>query len=75
MLDTRAYGDSMIVAETMLQHGVITVPGRAFGEEGEGFLRLSFCAEQSALAEGVRRMGEALKQMPKVKLPYNQQDC
>ncbi|MBA3441013.1 MAG: pyridoxal phosphate-dependent aminotransferase [Pyrinomonadaceae bacterium] len=66
MLDTRDYGDSMIVAETMLQHGVITVPGRAFGEEGEGFLRLSFCVEQSALAEGVRRMGEALKQMPMI---------
>ena len=61
MLDIRAYGDSMTVAETMLEHGVITVPGRAFGGEGEGFLRVSFCAEQSALAEGVRRIGEALK--------------
>ena len=66
MLDIRAYGDSMSVAETMLRHGVITVPGRAFGEEGEGFLRLSFCAEHSALIEGVRRMGEALKQVPKI---------
>ena len=53
-------GDSLKVAETVLAHGVITVPGAAFGSEGEGFLRVSFCAEKTVLAEGVRRLSQAL---------------
>jgi aspartate aminotransferase len=56
MVDVKRYGPSMQVAETLLNHGVITVPGSAFGEEGEGFLRVSFCADKDKLAEGVRRM-------------------
>src|SRR2546425_4123589 len=39
------------VAEALLRHGVITVPGGTFGSEAEGFLRVSFCAEESALTE------------------------
>jgi aspartate/methionine/tyrosine aminotransferase len=61
MVDVSRYGSSMQVAEAMLAQGVITVPGSAFGAEGEGFLRISFCADRPALLEGVRRMGEALK--------------
>jgi aspartate/methionine/tyrosine aminotransferase len=60
MADVRAYGDSMRVTEALLAHGVITVPGAAFGREGEGYLRVSFCADQETLAEGVRRMKLAL---------------
>lgn len=60
MVDTSSYGNSMTVAETLLNHGVITVPGVAFGSEAEGFLRVSFCAEKPVLAEGVRRIGRAL---------------
>jgi aspartate aminotransferase len=60
MVDVSRYGSSIEVAEAMLAQGVITVPGSAFGTEGEGHLRISFCAELPALAEGVRRMGEAL---------------
>lgn len=52
--------DSLSIAETLLEHGVITVPGVAFGSEGEGYLRVSFCAEKEVLAEGVRRMSQAL---------------
>ncbi len=61
MVDVNDYGDSMRVAETLLEHGVITVPGAAFGTEGEGFLRVSFCADLPVIAEGVRRMKEALR--------------
>ena len=61
MADVNAYGDSMRAAESCLEHGVITVPGAAFGPEGEGFLRVSFCADLPVIAEGVRRMGEGLK--------------
>jgi len=61
MLDVSAHGSSMKVAEHLLEHGIVTVPGSAFGTEGEGYLRLSFCADASTLAEGVRRIKEALK--------------
>jgi aspartate aminotransferase len=61
MLDISAYGSSMEVAERLLAHGVITVPGAAFGAEGEGYLRLSFCADTPTLAEGVRRIKTALE--------------
>lgn len=61
MVDVRAHGDSMSVAERFLEQRVITVPGSAFGPEGEGYLRVSFCADTDVLAEGVRRMGKALR--------------
>jgi aspartate aminotransferase len=60
MVDVSAHGDSMTVAERLLDHGVITVPGAAFGSEGEGFLRVSFCADLPVITGGVRRMKEAL---------------
>ncbi len=62
MVDVLAHGNSMTVAEALLEHGVITVPGAAFGAESEGFLRVSFCGEPETLEEGVRRMGVALNQ-------------
>lgn len=61
MVDVRDYGNSMQVAEAVLEAGVITVPGSAFGREGEGYLRLSFCADVSALGEAVQRMGKSLR--------------
>ncbi len=63
MVDIGRYGSSMEVAEAMLEAGVVTVPGNAFGSEGEGFLRCSFCAELPVLTEGVARMGAALKNL------------
>ena len=56
---------SMVVAETMLEHGVITVPGAAFGKEGEGHLRVSFCADEDKLTEGVTRMKRGLQSLSK----------
>jgi aspartate/methionine/tyrosine aminotransferase len=53
----------MQVAEALLQERVITVPGSAFGIQSEGFLRVSFCAELDALAEGVQRMKRALERL------------
>ena len=60
MVDTSSYGSSIEVAEKLLNHGVITIPGAAFGDQSEGFLRVSFCADNDKLAEGVRRMKSAL---------------
>jgi aspartate/methionine/tyrosine aminotransferase len=61
MVDVSTHGDSMAVAERLLEGGVIAVPGAAFGAEGQGYLRVSFCADLDVLTEGVRRMKEALK--------------
>jgi aspartate aminotransferase len=61
MVDVARFGDSMAVAQRMLEERVITVPGAAFGKEGEGFLRISFCAEEETIHEGIRRMKTALE--------------
>jgi len=63
MVDVRSYGDSMQVAEAGLEQGVVTIPGSAFGSESKGFLRISFCADEPKLSEGVRRLGLALKSL------------
>ncbi len=65
MVDIHGYGSSLEVAETFLRAGVVTVPGNAFGSEGEGFLRVSFCADLPVLTEGVARMKGALKSLEK----------
>jgi len=61
MLDVRSVGDDLDVAEKCLQNRVITVPGKAFGSEAAGFLRISFCNAEDRMAEGVKRMKEALE--------------
>lgn len=60
MLDVRSLGDDLEIAEKCLQNRVVTVPGIAFGTEAKGFLRISFCNTEERMAEGVRRMKEAL---------------
>ncbi|MGH9947243.1 MAG: pyridoxal phosphate-dependent aminotransferase [Pyrinomonadaceae bacterium] len=60
MLDVRALGDDIEVAEKCLQNRVITVPGVAFGDEAKGFLRVSFCNTEEKMIEGVRRMLKAI---------------
>lgn len=60
MLDVRPIGDDLEIAEKCLQNRVITVPGVAFGSEAKGFLRISFCNTEERMAEGVRRMKEAI---------------
>ncbi len=60
MLDVRSLGDDIEIAEKCLANRVVTVPGVAFGDEAKGFLRISFCNTQEKMAEGVRRMKEAL---------------
>lgn len=66
MVNVSDYGNSVSVAEAMLEHKVITVPGAAFGREGEGSLRVSFCADLPVLTEGIKRMGAALQTLRRV---------
>jgi aspartate aminotransferase len=63
MVDVSAHGDSLRVAEAGLEHGVVTIPASAFGSESDGYLRISFCADEPKLSEGVRRLGEGLKSL------------
>jgi len=60
MVDVSAHGDELQVAEAGLAQGVVTIPASAFGDESKGFLRISFCADEERLSEGVRRLGQAL---------------
>jgi aspartate/methionine/tyrosine aminotransferase len=61
MLDVSKYGPSMETAMALLDHRVITVPGSAFGSEGEGFLRLSYSIEAGLIEEGIRRIASGLR--------------
>jgi aspartate/methionine/tyrosine aminotransferase len=63
MIDVSAYGDDMTVAEAGLEQGVVTIPAAAFGDQSKGFLRISFCADEERLSEGVRRLGAALRSL------------
>ncbi len=51
--------DSLAAAGRLLdEHRVVTVPGIAFGQGGEGWLRLSWVAEPDALTAGIERIAE-----------------
>lgn len=57
-IDVRATGlDSDDFSRGLLQDKhVAVVPGEAFGEEGRGFVRLSYAGDADELREGLRRM-------------------
>jgi aspartate/methionine/tyrosine aminotransferase len=50
-------GDSLAAAEALLErHRVLATPGVAFGDSGEGWMRLSWVAEPDALRAGIERI-------------------
>lgn len=56
--------DSLATALALIAHDrVVTVPGRAFGPGGEGWLRASFAADPPILQEGVRRLRAGLDRL------------
>jgi aspartate/methionine/tyrosine aminotransferase len=63
MVDVSPYGDDLTVAEAGLEQGVVTIPAAAFGDQSRGFLRISLCADEERLSEGVRRLGAALRSL------------
>lgn len=49
--------DSLAAAEALLaRHRVLATPGIAFGQSGEGWMRLSWVAEPDALRTGIERI-------------------
>jgi aspartate/methionine/tyrosine aminotransferase len=53
----RTGGDSRARANEFLQRGVATMPGAAFGADGEGHVRVTYSVAEDSLREGIRRMG------------------
>ncbi len=47
--------------ELLQEEKVAVVPGNAFGDQGEGFVRCSYAASVEDLTEALRRMGRFLK--------------
>jgi aspartate/methionine/tyrosine aminotransferase len=58
-LPGRLADDSVAAAERLLEaQRVVAVPGRAFGQSAEGWLRISWGVEEAVLAEGVPRIAD-----------------
>lgn len=51
-----------ISREILLSAGVVVIPGDAFGELGQGFVRIALVQEEDRLAEAVRRIGHFLRE-------------
>ena len=56
---------SIPFALKLLQEGGVAVsPGRGFGEDGEGYLRLAIVENAQRLRQAVRQIGSCLKPEP-----------
>lgn len=64
-VDAKAHGPSLPLCRRILdRRNVITIAGVAFGEQGEGFLRISYAASESDLKTGIRAIVEELRTKP-----------
>lgn len=60
-VDASRYGSSLDLAKRILQNrNVVTIPGEAFGENGKGYLRISYAASEQDIVTGIRRIGEEI---------------
>jgi succinyldiaminopimelate transaminase len=53
-------GDDLAYAEGLLAHGVVVTPGRAFGDGGEGWLRLALVPTLAGLEDAAVRWRDAI---------------
>lgn len=51
-----------ISREMLLSAGVVAIPGDAFGEQGEGYVRIALVQEEDRLKEAVSRIGRFLRE-------------
>ncbi|WP_163854035.1 aminotransferase class I/II-fold pyridoxal phosphate-dependent enzyme [Paenibacillus elgii] len=51
-----------ISREMLYSAGVVVIPGDAFGQEGEGYVRIALVQEEERLQEAVRRIGQFLRE-------------
>ena len=63
--DIRKYGMSSeeFATELLNKEHVVVVPGTAFGESGEGFVRISYAYSLDALKEAIKRIERFLKML------------
>jgi aspartate/methionine/tyrosine aminotransferase len=52
-------GDDLAYATALLDAGLVVTPGRAFGEGGEGWLRLALVPDVEGCEDAMRRWAEA----------------
>jgi alanine-synthesizing transaminase len=57
-----AMGSIDFSMKLMEEAGIAVSPGRGFGEEGEGYLRLAIVENSQRLRQAVRAIGKCLKQ-------------
>lgn len=57
-LSSEAFCEKLIMSKR-----VAVVPGNAFGDCGEGFIRVSYCYSIENIKEAVRRIGEFIKEL------------
>jgi LL-diaminopimelate aminotransferase len=50
-----------ISQEMLLSTGVVVIPGDAFGQEGEGYVRIALVQPEDRLLEAAKRIGEFLQ--------------
>jgi aspartate aminotransferase len=56
------FGNSVAVTEKLLQDALVAVtPGSAFGQNGEGYVRLSYATSRQNIQEGIDRIKASLK--------------
>jgi aminotransferase len=58
-------GKSQQVAEDWMKRAqLVVIPGNAFGEAGEGFLRVCFAVAEATLKEALSRLSSILEELP-----------
>ncbi|MEK8127009.1 aminotransferase class I/II-fold pyridoxal phosphate-dependent enzyme [Paenibacillus filicis] len=60
----KGWTSRQISREMLYAVGVVVIPGDAFGQEGEGYVRIALVQEEDRLKEAVRRIGEFMKSIP-----------
>jgi aspartate aminotransferase len=60
-VDVSRHGSSLELCRRILERRrVITIPGEAFGEQGKGFVRISYAASEDDIRRGIRAMASEL---------------
>jgi len=60
-IEETGLSDVELAKRLLLEGGVTTLPGSAFGAQGNGRLRLSYAASLEDIEEGLRRIGRVLE--------------
>jgi aminotransferase len=62
----RGLSSDAFVSQLFSEEKLLVIPGTAFGEKGEGFIRISYAYSLDILKEAMKRLAHFLKAHPKV---------